>query len=285
MLSDVSVLCFRAIEMKIGLAQLNSNDDIENNFNQISEIVKNAESERPEIIFFPENSLFMRIDPADGVESLEIDHKIFKDLQKISDRSKISLHLTTPIKDNGKVYNATVLIQPSLAIRIVYRKIHLFDIELNGQKPIRESDVFSEGGSVEILNFQDFKIGSSICYDIRFAELYFKYAQAEVDAIVVPAAFLVKTGMAHWESLLRARAIESQCYVIASAQSGEHKSKKNTLTRETFGHSMLIDPWGQVIVEIPDGIGIKFAELDHKIIKNIRNQIPMKSHRRLISKK
>ena len=122
---------------------------------------------------------------------------------------------------------------------------------------------------------------SSICYDIRFAELYSVYAKAEVDIILVPAAFLVKTGQAHWEVLLRARAIESQCYVIASAQAGTHHSQAGILSRETFGHSMIVDPWGDVKAFKTTEVGVVFAELSQDLIRNVRKQIPMKNHRRI----
>ncbi len=107
------------------------------------------------------------------------------------------------------------------------------------------------------------------------------YAKAEVDLILVPAAFLVKTGQAHWEVLLRARAIESQCYVIAAAQSGTHRSSTSELWRETYGHSMIIDPWGEIKEVRTDGVGILFADINRGLIEEVRKQIPMRSHRRI----
>ncbi|MEQ1723150.1 MAG: nitrilase-related carbon-nitrogen hydrolase, partial [Pseudobdellovibrio sp.] len=195
--------------------------------------------------------------------------------------SGIAAHLTTAIKEDGKVFNASFMIDKSGNTELLYRKIHLFDIELAGQKPIRESDCFAYGSEPSIFNIVDFKVGSSICYDLRFSELYSVYANAEVDIILVPSAFLVKTGQAHWESLLRARAIESQCYVVASAQAGEHKSAEGGHKRETYGHSMLIDPWGRIQTVLPAGSGVVFAELEHKEISLVRQQIPMRSHRKI----
>lgn len=267
--------------MKIGVAQLNCNDDVTNNLVQIKKIIEDSKIEKPSVIFFPENSLFMRINPEDKVEALSLDDSIFKKLKDICFQSQIAIHLTTPIKENGKVFNASIFIDTQNNAKILYRKIHLFDIELLGQSPMKESDAFEHGDDPVIFNIQDYKIGSSICYDIRFAELYSFYAQQEVDIILVPAAFLVKTGKAHWEALLRARAIESQCFVIASAQSGVHKSCRSELTRETYGHSMVINPWGEIMEFKQEGVGIFYAEISHELISSVRKQIPMRNHRRL----
>ena len=267
--------------MKIGVAQLNSNDDIQQNFDQMKNLILAAESEKPEVIFFPENSLFFRINTEDSIKAINLKDKVITDLKNLCKKTQISIHFTTAILDNDDIFNASVLIDTKFTAKLLYKKIHLFDISLNEQLPMRESDVFSHGNDPVIFNIKDFKIGSSICYDIRFAELFSVYAKAEVDIILVPAAFLIKTGLAHWEVLLRARAIESQCYVIAPAQSGGHRSAFGDFKRETFGHSMLIDPWGKIIEVKNDGVGCFFVDLDRDLIRNMRQQIPMKSHRRI----
>lgn len=266
--------------MKIAIAQLNSTDDVQHNFLQIKKIILDAKTEKPEVIFFPENSLYFRIDPSSDIKAVLLDNLIICDLKKICEDTQIAIHITTAILENGKTYNASIYIDNTGGARVVYRKIHLFDIELAGQLPIRESDFFEQGLRPEIFQIRDFKIGSSICYDVRFAELYSVYAKAEVDIVVVPAAFLVKTGGAHWETLLRARAIESQCYVVAAAQAGEHKSVTG-LVRETYGHSMLIDPWGRIVVLKQDGVGVIYGEILHEAVQFVRQQIPMRNHRRI----
>ncbi len=266
--------------MKIGIAQLNSNDDAQKNLAQIKQIISQSQSQKPAMIFFPENSLYMRINPNEAVKAVSLDDAIIAELKDICAEAQIAIHLTTPIKENLEIFNASVLIDSKHHAKIIYKKIHLFDIELTDQEPIRESDAFAPGNEPVVFQIEDFKIGSSICYDIRFAELYSVYAKAEVDVILVPAAFLVKTGRAHWQVLLRARAIESQCYVIAPAQAGIHQSGLSELKRETFGHSMIIDPWGEVSAVKTDGVGIFFAELSHELIQKVRQQIPMKIHRR-----
>lgn len=271
--------------MKIALAQLTSIDSIEHNAKEIIRLTQEAfaqpEVDRPKIIFFPENSLYFRIRSDEKLPQIFLDLKEIQVLENLSRDTKIYLHFTSSIFDQGKNWNATVLIAPGEKAKIIYKKIHLFDITLNGDKAIRESDVFSHGSEVTNFSINDFKLGSSICYDIRFAELYHKHALQQVDAIVVPAAFLVKTGLAHWEVLLKARAIESQCYVIAPAQWGKHVSLDGRSVRETFGHSMLINPWGELIAQKKEGVGLIYGDLDKGQCLDVRRQIPMSSHRRV----
>lgn len=279
--------------MKIALAQLNSVNQIQKNLAEIEKIIsdcaKLSEQERPRVIFFPENSLFFRIEENEKIQALKIEDPVFKTLQNISLKTQLYIHLTTAIQQNEKTWNASVLISPEKPVEIMYKKIHLFDIALEGQKPIKESDVFQYGLSPSVFEIDGVKFGSSICYDIRFSELYSYYAKSEVDVILVPSAFLVKTGLAHWEVLLRARAIESQAYVLAPAQSGKHHSVMNDQSdgqvvapfRETFGHSMGISPWGEVLGVRKEGSGVIFIDIDKQKCHQMRQQIPMKSHRRL----
>lgn len=277
----------------VALAQLNSNDNIERNVNQISDLILQASNEKPEVklIIFPENSLFFRIKSLDQLIPVKLDSDFFKKIQRVVNQTKISVHLTTAILDSDEqVYNASLLMQPNETIQIKYRKIHLFDIELEGQKPIRESDVFSRGLSPVTFDFMGFKFGSSICYDLRFSELYSVYAAHKVDVLLIPSAFLVETGRAHWHVLMRARAIESQCYVLAPAQSGKHfsessddsaQTKEKSVYRETYGHTLAVGPWGEVIAEKESGVGLVYVEICTTKILSVRKQIPMSSHRRL----
>lgn len=267
--------------MKIGIAQLNSSDSIEENLAVIKKIILSFSSDKPKILFFPENSLYFRVNSNSKVQALSLEDSAIVELEQLCSQQAVAIHLTTAILDQSRVYNATVFIEPHKKARIIYRKIHLFDIELIGQKPIRESDVFANGEGTFVLDYEGFKFGNSICYDVRFSELYSQYAKAQVDVIVIPAAFLVKTGQAHWEVLLRARAIESQCYVVASAQSGVHRSQDGQHQRETYGHSMIIDPWGQVQEVKASDVGVILAEIKHDEIHKVRQQIPMSFHRRI----
>jgi predicted amidohydrolase len=155
----------------------------------------------------------------------------------------------------------------------------LFDVEVAGAPPVRESDYFNGGSEARVVEIDGWKFGLSICYDLRFAELYLRYAREKADVILVPSAFLVPTGEAHWHVLLRARAIEAQCFVAAPAQSGEHHS--DSQVRKTYGHSLVVDPWGKVLAELKESPQIQVVELDRELITKARRQIPMGGHRRL----
>lgn len=266
--------------MKIAVAQLNSSDDINQNLKQMLELIQAAAAEKPEIIFFPENSLFFRLHQDEPVKPVSLIGPEMIQLVLLSNQTKMAIHFTSPVEDEGDVYNASVLIRPGIGPQVVYRKMHLFDIALQGQRPIRESDSFKHGQSPNVFEVGGFKFGSSICYDVRFAELYSQYAREQVDVILVPAAFLVKTGQVHWEVLLRARAIESQCYLVAPAQAGLHRSPLHSQTRETYGHSMIVDPWGHILHSLTDGVGVFYYEISREEIEKVRRQIPMHQHRR-----
>ena len=268
----------------ITLAQLNSNDDIHSNLKKVLELVDEAGTQdpKPDLIFFPENTLFFRMNVSEKMEGLALNSGFWNPLKEKAKLLSIPIHLTTALLDSdGKIYNGSVLIHSSGELEVVYRKIHLFDISLSGQKPIRESDAFQFGTKSVVFEIKGFKFGSSICYDVRFSELYSKYAQAEVDVILVPSAFLVKTGEAHWHILLRARAIESQCYVLAAAQAGTHVSTRMSEQRQTFGHTLAVGPWGQILQEKAEGVGLINVKLTKTEIQQVRTQIPMKAHRRL----
>lgn len=157
-----------------------------------------------------------------------------------------------------------------------YDKLHLFDVDVSdSHSTYRESNDYAFGSELVCLDSPVGRLGLSICYDVRFPELYQALRLAGAELIVVPAAFTAVTGAAHWEVLLRARAIESQCYVLAANQTGTHFGG-----RQTFGHSCLIDPWGELIAELPEGSGIVAGELDRDFLRDIRQRMPITAHRR-----
>lgn len=172
---------------------------------------------------------------------------------------------------NGKVFNRSFLYTPDGKVAARYDKINLFDVTLGGSENYRESDTF-EGGARAVLAAgpMDAKIGLTICYDVRFAPLYSALARAGAEIIAVPAAFTVPTGQAHWDTLLRARAIETAAFVIAPAQGGRHEDG-----RATWGHSMIVDPWGKVLAMLDhDEPGVIVADLDLEQVAAARGKIP-----------
>lgn len=267
--------------MKIALAQMNSVDDLRVNTDKIKSMISAAARQGAELVLFPENALYFRIKAGSSVVAVKPESTELREIAEHCFREKTKAHLTTAILENDVIYNASVMIDENAAVQVIYRKIHLFDIELEGQMPVRESDVFKHGPVPTTFKLNGLLFGSSICYDVRFSELYSSYAKKEVDVILVPSAFLVKTGQAHWETLLRARAIESQCYVLAPAQEGVHASVTSVgEKRETYGHTMVVNPWGQIVASLPSGEGLLYCNLSRSEIEKVRKQIPMKSHRR-----
>jgi predicted amidohydrolase len=265
--------------LKIALTQITSIDDVNANLHSIFSLLKTLSPGEVSAVFFPENCLYMRLKEGEKIQGFDLAHESFLALSQWAKENKIGLHLgSVPLQENGSLFNGTVWINKTGHAQVTYRKIHLFDIQLENQKPIRESDIFKHGGGPRILELDGWKLGQSICYDLRFSDLYHYYAKQQVDAILIPSAFLVKTGQAHWDVLMRARAIESQAYVIASAQGGLHKSANGQ--RETYGHSLVVDPWGAVVTEILDSPAMSKVELEKSRIQSVRTQIPMKDHRR-----
>jgi predicted amidohydrolase len=272
-----------AATLKVAVCQMTSVNDVDLNLKTILGQLASLESDLPDFVCFPENALYLRVREGDKIAGVTVKAPALAEISAWARRTGRTVHLgSVPLADDGKVFNSSLLLTPDGAIRDSYRKIHLFDVDVEGHKPVRESDVFAGGESPEILEVQGWKLGSSICYDMRFPELYLKYAVAQVDAILIPSAFLVPTGKAHWEVLTRARAIEAQAYVLAAAQGGEHVGVDGG-TRYTYGHSVIVDPWGEVIAErTEDGPGVVRAELRKDRIASVRKQIPMKNHRRLV---
>jgi predicted amidohydrolase len=285
--------------LNVAVCQMTSIDDLEINRSRIFSMLDTLEGECFDLICFPENSIYLRIEETDSFPVFNQSHPLIQDLLNWSVSHQAAIHLgSVPLTRNGKMFNSSVLLLPNGSIVDLYDKIHLFDVDVLGQKSIRESAVFEAGKSPFVFEYKGWKFGSSICYDIRFAELYVKYAFAEVDVILIPSAFIVPTGRAHWQVLTRARAIESQAYVLAAAQGGVHKSIRGGV-RETYGHSMIVDPWGLVLGEFDKdknkdevveeisgaakilGNGVMLVTLSRERVRHVRRQIPMSSHRRL----
>lgn len=266
-------------KFRLGVAQITSTEDLAINADMIAKTYARAHG--ADLVVFPENSLFTRIQPGAPIRAAALDGTEFQQLQAHVDRAGVPLMLTTPLAggEGKRLRNATVLLRPVVAPAVVYTKIHLFDVDVPGAPPVRESESFARGAEPAIVEIAGWRIGLSICYDLRFSELYASYAQA-VDLILVPSAFLVPTGQAHWHTLLRARAIECQAYVAAPAQSGIHRHGPHE--RHTFGHSLVVDPWGVVLQELtvtsPD---LVVVELKRDRLAEVRRQIPMADHRRL----
>lgn len=264
--------------LKTAAIQLNSQPNLDTNMIEVYRWLEKAASKEAKLICLPENFAFMGNESERMKQAEEIAEIVEESLQVWAEELDVYILAGGyPVPaGKGKVFNRSILINPGGAIQAMYNKIHLFDVELSENEVYRESDMVQGGREVVVSKLQEFEmnLGLSICYDIRFPELYRQQADRDVDIITVPAAFTRPTGRAHWEVLLRARAIENSAYVIAPAQTGKHGSK-----RETWGHAMIIDPWGRVLSNAGTEPGRAFAEVDSSVVADTRKKLPSTNHR------
>ena len=181
--------------------------------------------------------------------------------------------LALKLPDDDRFTNRSFMIDPSGQIIARYDKIHMFDVTLSETEQYRESDGYRAGGHAVIADTAFGKIGMTICYDIRFPHLYRGLAKSGASILLIPAAFAQPTGRAHWEVLLRARAIETGCFVIAAAQTGEHQTAQGR-PRKTYGHSMIVSPWGEILADAGEDQGIIYADLDLSLVESTRARVP-----------
>lgn len=260
--------------MKVALIQICSTLNPSENIDKINRFIIKAKTEEPglEAVFLPEVFYSM----SDGTKPtpylVEATNEHFEIIRAISmNHNLYVLGGTAATKVGDKVINRNYNFSPSGELIGTYDKIHLFSVNLKGTEKntiIDEADVYSKGHDLKTINVNNFKIGLSICFDLRFPELYREYHKENVDILSISSAFTVPTGKAHWEVLLRARAIENQAYVIACDQWGQHNKKLST-----YGHSMIIDPWGEVIANCEKGEGFACAELSMDKLNKIRTRM------------
>ncbi|HSA82381.1 MAG TPA: carbon-nitrogen hydrolase family protein [Geminicoccaceae bacterium] len=265
--------------MKAALIQMNSQADKAANLAQAKRLIEQAASEEhPDLIALPEMWTFLSEDDAGKRAAAEPvpGGEAYGLLQELAARHRIVLHGGSLIERNGDaVYNTTVVFGRDGRELARYRKLHLFDIVTPDGKEYRESATFTRGARVVSFDALDTRIGLSICYDLRFPELYLQLAKDGAKVILVPAAFTLQTGKDHWEALLRARAIETQTYVLAPAQWGRYAGG----SRACYGHTLIVDPWGHVIAKAQDKVGYVVARLDLEEVERVRRRMPCAEHR------
>jgi predicted amidohydrolase len=267
---------------RIALFQSTTGIDPAANADALGEAIEQAAAGGAEMLFTPEMSGLLDRDPARAAKVLRQpeDDQVLAACREAAARHHIWLHLGSlaVLVGDGKVANRSFLIDREGQVRATYDKIQLFDVDLPTGESWRESNVYSAGGGVVLVNGTPVgKVGLTICYDLRFPGLFARLAESDADLIAVPAAFTVPTGKAHWHVLLRARAIEAGLFVVAAAQVGHHEDG-----RHTFGHSLVVDPWGEVLLDMGEERGVGFAKIDLKRISDVRSRIPALNHRRPI---
>ncbi len=264
--------------MKISAIQLNSQPDLDQNLEKAYKLVKKASEKEADLVALPENFAFMGDEQKRLEQAKEISKATEKALKKWAVEFEIYLlggGYPVPA-ENGKVSNCARLINPNGETIALYDKIHLFDVELSEKETYRESDIVKPGRDIVVADLPEFgmKAGLSICYDVRFPELYRTLVKRGADILFVPAAFTRPTGKAHWKTLLRARAIENSAFVVAPAQTGKHGKR-----RETFGHALIIDPWGNILADAGVKPGMAMAEVKLDELKEVRRKLPSLEHR------
>ncbi|VVT16653.1 carbon-nitrogen hydrolase family protein [Erythrobacter sp. EC-HK427] len=266
---------------KIALLQMSSGTDPEANGGRIREAMAQAAGQGAEILFTPEMAgLLDRNRARAGVHIVAEEASAL--VQSVRDAARehaIALALGLPVlRDDGRWANRSLLIDASGATAARYDKIHMFDVDLATGESWRESSAYAPGEEVVTADTPVGTLGLTTCYDIRFPALWDELGRRRCDAIAVPAAFTVPTGKAHWHTLLRARAIEATAFIIAAAQVGKHEDG-----RETYGHSLVVDPWGEVLLDMGgEAPGLGFCDIDLSRIAEVRRQLPSLANKREI---
>ncbi len=264
--------------------QLSSTADEEANWQAARALIERAAGYGAGFVATPENTNFLgpAAEKVRRAEPLDVEAgNACRRFSRLAERLGIHLLLGSfneAAGDPERCYNTSVLFSPSGEILAAYRKIHLFDVDVSDDLRFVESAAIVPGEEVVVAESAIGRVGLSVCYDLRFAELYRRLRDGGAEILAVPSAFTLTTGRAHWTPLQRARAIETQCWVISPAQVGRHDDHG---LRETYGHSMIVDPWGQVVAEASGGPGLALAEIDTELAHRARRQMPVAEHRRL----
>ncbi len=273
--------------MKITVVQTNSISDKTRNMAQATDLIERAiAADRPDMVVLPEVWSWRGGSTADKVREADKlpGGPAWELLSSLARRHRIWIHGGSMIEhipaSTTQVYNTTCAFDRNGAEVARYRKIHMFDITAPDGTPYNESDTIRPGADLAMYEAEGFKIGCTICYDMRFAELYITLAKQGCDVIMVPSSFTVQTGKDHWDVLLRARAIETQCYVVAPGQYGPFVDGGGA-TRLSYGNSLIADPWGHIVARVSDGVGFATAHIERAQIDRVRGLIPMNAHRRL----
>lgn len=268
--------------MKIAVVQMTSARDPAVNLPLIEQRIRDAAGAGARLIGLPETCMFME----KGHQAMrarltaEADNRELAHLCAVAAELSVWLLIGSMVladdasdESSDKAVNRSLVINPQGEVVARYDKIHMFDVRLENGETHRESQNYQAGEAAVLTALDDFQLGLSICYDVRFPNLYRRLAQAGADIISVPSAFTAQTGAAHWHVLLRARAIETGAYIIAPAQVGRHENG-----RETYGHSLIVDPWGEIVAEAQDDAPFVMAEIEADKIASARQQIPSLQH-------
>lgn len=268
--------------MRVAVYQARTGIDPAANARALVDAVAQAKAGGAEMLFTPEMSGLLDQDRKRAAGHLrgEADDDVLRQVRAAAAEHGIWVHIGSLALTggaDGRLANRAFVIDDKGEVRARYDKIHLFDVDLPTGESWRESAAYAPGDRSVVATTPWARIGLSICYDMRFPDLYRALSNAGAEILAVPAAFTVPTGKAHWHVLLRARAIEAGAFVIAAAQSGEHEDG-----RATYGHSLVVDPWGEILLDMGEGTGVGFADLDMARLADVRARVPALKNRRPI---
>ena len=264
---------------RLACIQVNAGNEIAPNVATACDLVRRAAAGGADFISLPECVALLEPDREALHRKVteEADHPALAAFTELARETGVWLHVgSLAVKaEDGRIANRTYLLRPDGAVAAKYDKIHMFDVDLGGGETYRESNTYRPGDEAVVADLPWGRLGLTICYDVRFPALYTHLAEAGAQFIGVPSAFTRKTGRAHWHVLLRARAIETGCWVFAAAQCGDH-----AMGRQTYGHSLIVDPWGEIVAEAAEEPGFIVAEIDPARVEEARRSVPSLSNAR-----
>ncbi|EGG14729.1 nitrilase 1 [Cavenderia fasciculata] len=281
---------------KIAVGQIKSVNNKDINFSKCQEFAEESVKQGAFMLCLPECFAFMsgggnpresieNAEPLDGptinrYRQLARDNRLWLSLggfhEKVGSQQPTTTESTTSSSssDTSMIYNSHLIIDDNGDIKSIYHKMHLFDVNIPSKNVhFNESKAVVPGKEIMVCDSPGGRLGLSVCYDVRFPQLYIKLRSMGSQILLVPAAFMQKTGEAHWHTLLKSRAIENQCYVVAAAQTGQHYA-----SRTSYGHSLVVDPWGTVLVDMEDKEGVGIATIDHNLLNQVRENMPCFTH-------
>ncbi|HEX5326824.1 MAG TPA: carbon-nitrogen hydrolase family protein [Acetobacteraceae bacterium] len=278
--------------MRLSVVQMNPGADKAANIDQARRLIGEAVSnDRPDLVSLPEMwtclggtraGKFEQAEHLPEPGSNQPGGPAYEFLREVARGENIHVHGGSMAEKAGdKLFNTTVVFGPDGAEIARYRKIHLFDIVTPDGTGYRESNTYGSGDQVVTCEADGMKLGLAVCYDVRFPELFLALRRAGAEVVFLPSAFTLQTGKDHWETLIRARAIETQCWMAAAATWGRHLDGAREEPRLTYGHSLICDPWGHVVAKVSDGTGWATARIDPAVTERVRRDMPVLDHRKL----
>jgi len=259
--------------------QLRATSDVANNMAMADQLIRSAAARGAELISTPEATNYLGPHDLKVTMAERLDGRTVTTFRELARELGVHLNVGSinELGDDKRCYNTSLLIAPDGELIGVYRKIHLFDVDVPGGVRFAESDTTLAGSEPVVVQTKLGAIGMSVCYDLRFPGLYTELVNRGAQILLVPSAFTERTGRDHWHPLLRARAIETQTYVIAAGQWGEHDDGG---LRRSYGHSLIIDPWGHEIGMVGDGVGMALGQIELERVAQVRQSMPVATHRK-----